>query len=102
MSTQKKIYLKEYNLESELLVAVCDKELIGKRFGGGDLILEITERFYKGKEASEKEVVQSLKHATVANLVGKRAVKCALENNFIEEGNVIVVDGVPHAQMVKI
>jgi hypothetical protein len=42
-----------------------------------------------------------LKHATIANLVGKRAIKCAVDNNFIDDANVISVDGVPHAQMVK-
>jgi len=42
-----------------------------------------------------------LKQANIANLVGERAIKCALANSFIEEANVIFVEGVPHAQMVK-
>jgi hypothetical protein len=102
VSKQKGIYLKEYDLESGIMAAVCDMELVGKSFRGGDLYLKITESFYKGKEATEREVVGSLKHATIANLVGKRAIKCALDNNFIEEANVIFVDGVPHAQVVKL
>jgi len=73
-----------------------------EKFEEGGLILKITERFYKGEEATEREVVRSLKRATIANLVGKRAIKCALDNHFIEEVNVIFVDGIPHAQMVKI
>jgi len=99
---QKRIYIKEYNVESGLLVAVCDKDLVGKSFEEGGLSLKITEQFYKGKEATEVEVTDSLKHATIANLVGKRAIKCALDNDFIEEASVIFVDGVPHAQMIKI
>ena len=102
MSEQRKIYIKEYNYGSGLLVAVCDKELVGKRYEEGGLLLQITERFYKGEEATEREVVRSLKRATIANLVGKRAIKCALDNHFIEEINVIFVEGIPHAQMVKI
>ena len=102
MGEQKKLYLKEYNYGSGLLVAICDKELVGKRFEEGGLLLKISEEFYKGEEATEREAIRSLKHATIANLVGKRAIKCALNNHFIEEVNIIFVEGVPHAQMVKI
>ena len=95
--------MKEYDTGSGLLVAVCDKELVGKSFEEGALFLKISERFYKGEEATEGEVVDSLKHATtIANLVGRWAIKCALDNDFIEEASVIFVDGVPHAQMVKL
>jgi hypothetical protein len=43
------------------MVAVCDTELIGKSFEDNELILKITESFYKGEEATENEVVHSLK-----------------------------------------
>ncbi|MHC1611376.1 MAG: DUF424 domain-containing protein [Candidatus Methanospirareceae archaeon] len=102
MSEQKRIYVKEYDSSYGLLVAVCDKDLVGKTFKEGGLLLKISEDFYKGEEATEEEVVDSLKHARIANLVGKRAIKCAVDNDFIEEANVIFVDGVPHAQMVKL
>ncbi len=96
------MYLKEYNFESGLLVAVCDKDLVGKSFEEGGLSLKITARFYKGEDATEGAVIASLQRATVANLVGKQAIKCALDNDFIEEASVIFIDGVPHAQMLKI
>ena len=96
------MYLKEYNSESGLLVAICDKDLIGRSFEEGELSLKISERFYKGAEATEGEVITSLQRATIANLVGKRTIKCAVDNDFIEEASVIFVDGVPHAQMVKL
>ena len=96
------MYLKEYNSGSGLLVAVCDKDLMGKNFEEGELSLKISERFYKGEEATECDVIASLQRATIANLVGKRAIKCAVDNDFIQEACVIFVDGVPHAQMVKL
>jgi len=102
MSKQKKIYIKKYDFGADIMVAVCDMELIGKSFEDRGLFLKITESFYKGEEATEREVVDSLKYATIANLVGERAIKCALDNAFIEENNVIFVAGVPHAQIVKI
>jgi hypothetical protein len=96
------MYVKEYKSDSGLLVAVCDKDLIGKSFEEGGLTLKISERFYKGEEVAEDAVISSLHQATVANLVGKRAIQCAIDNDFIEEASVIFIDGVPHAQMVKL
>jgi hypothetical protein len=96
------MYLKEYNSESGLLVAVCDRDLLGKCFEEGELSLKISERFYKGKEATEGDVLTSLQRATIANLVGKRTITCAVDNDFIDEACVIFVDGIPHAQMVKL
>jgi len=96
------IYIKRYDIGHEVIVAVCDVELIGKRLEEDELALMVTESFYKGEAVTESEVVASLRQATIANLVGERAVRCALANSFIEEANVIFIGGVPHAQMVRI
>lgn len=84
------------------MVAVCDKRLIGKRFTQGDLVLDISENFYKGSIAKEIDVIDALNSATMANLVGPKAVKCAVDNGFVDECNVIMIEGVPHAQMIRI
>jgi hypothetical protein len=102
VSRAKTIYLKEHQTASGLLVAVCDKELLGQSFQEAELRLAVTERFYKGEEATEDEVIASLRRATIANVVGRRAVQCAVEHEFINEANVLVIGGVPHAQMVRL
>ena len=96
------MYIKTYHSGSEVLVAVCDRELVGRSFKDGNLHLTVSERFYKGAEATEDEVIGSLRHATIANLVGQRSIQCALDHKFIEEASILVVDGVPHAQMLKL
>jgi hypothetical protein len=102
MSERTSMYIKEYNSGSEVLVAVCDQELVGRSFKDGELHLTVSERFYKGEEATEEDVIGSLRHATIANLVGRRAIQCALDHKFIDETSILVVDGVPHAQMLKL
>ncbi len=96
------IYVKRYDLGEEVLIAVCDKELIGRRFEEGELLLHVSESFYKGEAVTEVEMIASLKQATIVNLVGERAVGCAIANSFIDEANVLYIEGVPHAQMVRI
>lgn len=102
MSKRTSMYIKEYNSGSGVLVAVCDQDLVGRSFEDGELRLTVSERFYKGEEATEEDVIGSLRHATIANLVGRRAIQCALNYKFIDETNIIVVDGVPHAQMLRL
>jgi len=43
-----------------------------------------------------------MRKATIGNLMGEQAVDLAEKNGFIIRKNVILIDGIPHAQFVKI
>ncbi len=94
------IYLKSYSVNKEILVAACDSELIGRTFCEGELHLHVNEDFFKGQPADENEVKKALEEATIANLVGKRSVTCGIDSGVVDENCVIMIGGVPHAQMV--
>ncbi len=97
-----KFFAKTYRTQGELLVAACDKDLLGKIFSEGKLVLDVRREFY-GTDLVKWEALSSLlRAATIANLVGESAVSKAIESGFIEKGNVLRVKGVPHAQMVRI
>jgi uncharacterized protein len=100
MTALSSIYLKSYNVNKEILVAACDSELVGRTFCEGELHLYVNEDFFKGQPADEHEVKQALEEATIANLVGQRSVTCGIDSGVIDENCVIMIDGVPHAQMV--
>jgi len=87
--------------QGEVLVVVCDPELLGKKFEQGELGLEVKESFYRGEEASVEECLAALREATIANLVGS-IVGHAVEAGIIERANVIKIQNVPHAQLVKL
>ncbi len=86
----------------QIMVAVCDKNIIGKKFREGELVLKLDEGFYKGSEASENEVEGALESATIANIAGEKAIACAVKCGCIDPDTVIFIEGVPHAQMVRI
>lgn len=86
---------------NETVVAVCDSELFGERFEEGDLKLEVERSFYEGKEVSPEECLEALKDATVANMVGS-IVEHAIEAGYVSSENVLEIEGVPHAQMVRL
>lgn len=85
----------------EVVVAACDKDLVGKVLREGELRLEISPSFYEGEDGGEELLLNRLSIATVANLVGERAVRIASEHSYINGDCVLMIAGVPHAQMVR-
>ncbi|MFW5986968.1 MAG: DUF424 domain-containing protein [Methanohalophilus sp.] len=96
------MYLKEHRAGDRLIVAACDQELIGQKLKHGNVVVEITESFYKGDIVSEKQVQSALGRATSANLFGKKTIECALECGMINPESIITINGVPHAQLYRI
>ncbi|RLM56673.1 DUF424 domain-containing protein [Halobellus sp. Atlit-31R] len=95
--------LRERQTPEGLLVSVCDPECLGETYTEGDISLDVTEAFYGGDEATEADetaVVDSLTRASVANIVGERAVSVAVDAGIVDENRVLAVDGTLHAQLL--
>ena len=95
------ITVKVYKQGSRIVVAACDKHLLGQTFRDGELRLTVSPDFYEGEDANEEMLVNRLSGCSVANLVGEDVCRIAAEHEFIAEDGVIVIGGVPHAQMVR-
>ncbi len=83
----------------ESVVAMCDDDLVGKRFEEGKRVLDVSERFYKGEELDMEEVKRILREGSNLNLVGKEIINVALKEKVINEEDVVYIEGVPHAQV---
>jgi len=95
------ISMKIHEREGELLVAACDSDLLGKTFRGDGLRIEVSESFYGGEVGDEEMLVARLGMATIANLVGKTTVDIAVRHGFVDRACVLMIGGVPHAQMAR-
>jgi len=85
-------------VQNEVLVAACDAELIGKTLKEGEIEFHVSKEFYADVLGDEELLKKHLVNATIANLVGHRAVKCGIEVGIIDKENVIKIAGIPHAQ----
>jgi len=94
------LLLNERDTGKGRLVSVCDADLIGETFENGELSLTVNADFYEGEPADEAAIVGSLAKCSVANIVGTEAVDLALEHGFVEEENVLDIDGTRHAQLL--
>jgi hypothetical protein len=98
---RKEMYLKIHQHEAETLIAVCDCDILGKKFTQGRLKIEVIADFFAGEKASCSEVEAALKAATMANFVGCKSVEHAISLGYVERDCILSIDGVPYAQMVR-
>ncbi len=99
-SSEHGIAMRMYKTRGEIVLAACDREILDKNFEEGELHIHVRREFYYDAFVSDTTFLNSLKVATIANLVGKRVVELAIRNGYVDEENVIWISGVPHAQVV--
>jgi len=83
------------------VVAICDLNLLGKKFEEGKKQLDVRENFFKDKEMDKKELIIFLqfqkKEDATFNIVGPNSISAAQEAEVISKENTGYVDGVPFA-----
>ncbi|MFH1503466.1 MAG: DUF424 family protein [Candidatus Diapherotrites archaeon] len=83
------------------VVAICDKELIGKKFEEEKFQLDVKENFFKGKEVSIREALEIMRDMKIEdstfNIVGEKAIKTAIEAEIISEDGIGRIQGIPFA-----
>ncbi len=95
------IYLKINKTEQNEIVAICDENLIGRKFSENKLKLNITERFYKGELMKDEDVIKILRNARNLNITGKESIKLAIKAGIIDKENIIKIQNIPHAIVFK-
>lgn len=98
---KKEMYMKTHEQGAETLIAVCDCDVLGRKFSEGQLRIDVSPDFFGGEKASCTEVTAALAGATMANFVGCRTVEHAISLGYVEKDNVLSIDGILYAQMVR-
>jgi len=96
------VYAKLKQVEQNVVLAICDVELLGKTLHEGKITFKIKDEFYNGGKIDIEEAVSMIKNATIINLVGKYCVEKAIQNGYIHSDAVITIEGIPHAQIIKL
>ena len=94
--------VKVHKAKEGIILAVCDSDILGKKFETEKLQLDLTSSFYQGEEVSEDELRELIKTAYIINLVGEKSLEFVVKEGIIEKENAITIDGVPHAQIVLV
>ena len=96
------MYAKKHQADYKMILAICDKEHVGKTYEEGEISFNASERFYKGEEITEKEMLEMLLEADSANLFGNKCVEIALKHGLVSEKSIIKIKGIKHVQIYQI
>lgn len=90
--------IKVHKTPKETLLAVCDLEILGRKFSEGEKRIEVYRSFYGGSLVDESNLAEYFKGATIVNLVGERSVKKAIELGYVSSDRVLKIGETVHAQ----
>ena len=95
-------YVNIRKMGKNILLAICDSEMLGKTLRQGKIIFHIKDEFYNGGKTTVEEAVSMIENSTIVNIVGKNCVKRAIAKGYVHPDAVLQIEGVPHAQIVKL
>lgn len=83
------------------VVAICDADLIGKKFEEGKRQLDCRENFYKDIKVTSEEAIKIIKKQAqedaTFNIVGKKSVQAAVEAGLIDIDSYDTIKNIPFA-----
>jgi len=84
-----------------LIIAVCDCDLIGKKFEEGNKQLDLKKDFYEGDKKEDADVIELLKNAqrddATFNIVGQKSVNAAIKAGVVSKKGIMKIQGIPYA-----
>ena len=95
-------YVNLKKIGRNVLLAVCDCDLLGRTLRQGKIVFHVKNEFYNGGKVSIEEAVDMIKNSTIVNLVGKNCVEKAISKGYVHPEAVLQIEGIPHAQIVKL
>ena len=96
------VYVNLKKIGRNVLLSMCDTEILGRTLREGKIVFCVKEDFYRGTRVDVEEAVSMIESSTIVNMIGKNVVKEAIEKGFVHPEAVLMIEGVPHAQIVKV
>ncbi len=87
--------------KGNLLVNICDENLIGRTVAEGRLKVHISKDFYFGEVVGKGEALRLIRTCAIVNLAGKRSVSLAVDNEIGAREAVREIEGVPFLMVYK-
>ncbi|MEK6757836.1 MAG: DUF424 family protein [Nanoarchaeota archaeon] len=83
------------------VVAICDSELLGKKFEEEKFQLDVKESFFKGEETDKEKTKKIIRKMAMEdstfNIIGEESIKCAIEAGIISKESIKKIQGIPFA-----
>ena len=96
--------MKIHKSEGKKIIAICDKELIGRVLEEGDLSIDLDKykAFYVGEETNKERIMEELKDYSSINVVGIKSVNILVNQGIVDKKNVMHINTIPYIQIYNI
>ena len=81
--------------QENMMLNICDAELLGKKFIQDNLNMHISESYYGERFVEKEEAEDLLKKSSIINMVGKETVSLSIKLGVGSENGVKIISGVP-------
>ena len=83
------------------IVAICDSELLGKKFQDGKMQIDLSGEFFNGEEKTDSETLgiieDSAREDATFNIIGEKACQLALKAGIISQEGIKKIQNIPVA-----
>ena len=87
--------------DGNILLNMCDSELLGKSISDGKIVMKIDKNYYHNEFVEKNEAEELLKKSNSINLVGKESVNLSLNLGFGSQQSIKLIDDVPFLIIIK-
>jgi len=93
--------VKQVNKQRNVMLNICDAELVGRTVRQADLEVKITQSYYGDRIVDEKEAESLLRTSSIINMVGKKTIDLSIKIGVGTAKGVKEIEGVPFLIVFK-
>ena len=93
--------VKTTDYQKNIMLNICDIELLGKNIIQDDLKMNISENYYGQKLVDKEEATILLKNSSIINMVGQNTVSLSIKLGIGSESGIKSISGIPFLIVFK-
>lgn len=94
--------LNMHKADSSQVVSACDSDIVGKRFEEKDIVLDIPESFYGGKEKAIDDIISAISASGSAVIIGNTITAELEKRGIISESHISSIAGQKYAMIFRL
>jgi len=92
---------KVISASGNLLLNICDPELVDKTLHDGNIKIKINPNYYADRDVDEHEAKNLLEKCTSINMVGEKTISLATRMGIGSEKSIRRIEGIPFLIVFK-
>ena len=93
--------VKVSDYQKNMMLNICDVELLGKKIIQDELNMHISESYYGEKLVDKEEAKNLLKNSSIINMVGKETISLSIELGIGSESGIKTISDIPFLIVFK-